>query len=68
MKSKCIIDMYDHGATYDPKRHSVPALYWNDVGFYYWGWIYDEEKIVGDFTAGSAQAAEKALGVRFKYD
>jgi len=61
-----IIDMYD-GATYDPKRHSVPQLFWSDGRMRYWGWIYHGKEIVGDFTANSAQEAEKALGVKWRY-
>ena len=67
MKGGCVIDMYN-GVTYDPKRHSVPQLFWSDGQLRYWGWIYDGEKIVGDFTANSAQEAEKALSVKFVYN
>ncbi len=34
---------------------------------HYWGWNYHGKKIVGDFTAESAQEAEKALGVKWRY-
>ena len=63
-----VFDMYDHETIYDPKRHGVPRLYWSDGRLCYWGWIYDGEKIVGDFTADTVQAAEKAFGVKFKCD
>ena len=61
------IDMHN-GEKYDPARHTVPGIFWSDGRLVYWGWIYDGEKIVGDFTAEAAQDAEKALGVRFEYD
>ena len=64
--SGCVIDMW-YGDSYDPKRHSVPQLFWSDGRLLYWGWIYDGNKAIGDFTAGSAQEAEKALGVKWRY-
>lgn len=65
--SKCIIDIYN-GEAYDPKKHIAKEIYWSDGRFYYWGWIYDvndNDKVVGDFTAESVQAAEAALDVKF---
>ena len=68
MKAKCVIDMW-HGEKYDPKKHCVPGIHWSDGRLIYWGWIHAGEKgeIVGDFTAESAQDAEKALGVKWRY-
>lgn len=64
---KCVIDIYN-GEAYDKAKHTVPSIYWSDGRFYYWGWIYDandKDKVVGDFTAESVQAASAALGVEF---
>lgn len=64
--AKCNIDMW-HSEAYDMARHDVQGIYWSDGRLCYWGWIYDRTtgKVGGDFTAGSVQDAEKALGVHF---
>lgn len=62
---ECTIDIYD-GSDYDPASHFARECFWSDGRFVYWGWLYDKAgKIVGDYTAGSMEAASKALGVKF---
>lgn len=66
MDAKCKIDIYG-GGVYNRKRHIARELFWSDGRSCYWGWLYDAAgKVVGDYTAESAQDAEAALGVRFK--
>lgn len=68
MSDECKIDMY-HGERYDSKRHNVPICYWSDTRLIYWGWIYTKDKerrLVGDFTAPTVQAAERALHLKFR--
>ena len=68
MSAKCTIDIYS-GEAYDKARHIARELFWSDDSFRYWGLLYDAAgKIVGDYTAKTAEDAEAALGVRFTYN
>lgn len=68
MKKKCVIDIYS-GEAYDKSRHVARRLYWSDGRLCYWGWLYGSGgEIVGDYTAESVQAAEKALCVKFDHN
>lgn len=62
---RVVLDMY-YGETYSPERHYIPEIFWNDADRYYWGWIYNRKKVVGDFKADNIQDAEKEFGVKWR--
>lgn len=52
------IDMYHGHGTQDADKVKV---FWSDGRFTYWGWIFKNGEIIGDFNADSLQDVEKAF-------
>lgn len=52
------IDMY-HGNK--PSEADRVTTFWSDGRFTYWGWIFKNGEIIGDFNADSLQDVEKTF-------